>query len=167
MREQRRATACWMSVVVALALGLVRCNASDDGRNGGDAGPDDGWVTDAATGDAPADEPFGRICKLGEPCDKDLEGYPLVCVGVEGSAAGMGFCTRNCNPQGGGPECYGVPNGQWAGCYLSGPSTDAGPGLSYCLFVCASQKPKGSWTCPGTLACGEKNEDGAAICLPR
>ncbi len=148
-----------------LSLTLGACSSSDSNNGNNDAGASD--ATDGgAEVDAPADEPFGRACKLGSPCDKDPEDVPLICIGVEGSKEGMGFCTRTCNAQGGGPECYGVPNGQWSSCYLKAPDTDAGPGQSYCVYLCKSPQPEGTWSCPGTLRCGQENEDGVAFCMP-
>jgi len=110
------------------------------------------------------DEPFGRVCtNLGKPCtDKDPEGYDLMCIGIQGGTAGKGFCSRSCTDV--GTECYGAPNGQSAGCFISAASGDAGGGDKFCGFLCKTSKS--SWACPGTLTCGKTDKDGNAICVP-
>lgn len=150
----------FVAVVASLAL-LTACTSSDN-----DPGEQDSTIVDADGGTeaAPAvDEPFGRACQMGSACPKDQEGYPNLCVSLEGATAGQGFCTRSCNAQGGGPECYGVPNGQWAACMLGGPKKDGGPEINYCVFLCES--PQAKWTCPPTQRCAEV-KDGYAFCLP-
>jgi len=108
-------------------------------------------------------EPFGRTCELGKQCtEKDLDNYPLVCIGVAGGAQGRGFCTRPCTDVGG--ECYGVPNGQMAGCFLEASKGDAGPGDKFCGFFC--KMGTNTWTCPGGMKCGPTGKDGNAICVP-
>jgi hypothetical protein len=108
-------------------------------------------------------EPFGRTCELGKQCtEKDIDGYPLVCIGVAGGAQGRGFCSRSCTDVGG--ECYGVPNGQMASCFLEASKGDAGPGDKFCGFLCKTGTH--TWTCPGGMKCGETGKDGTAICVP-
>lgn len=155
------------TLAAALAASLLVPACSDNGDSNDQdsaAPPGDGGAETAIGGDAAAvDEPFGRACQLGKPCPNDQEGYPNLCVGTEGSTAGQGFCTRTCNAQGGGPECYGVPNGQWAACMLGGEKKDGGPTTNYCVFLCAA--PQGKWTCPATLRCGPVKDD-FAFCAP-
>ncbi|MCA9667073.1 MAG: hypothetical protein KC503_15855 [Myxococcales bacterium] len=151
----------WRSAATAalcVAALLVSAACSNDSNGTPDAGADTGPVIDA-----PANEPFGRACdNPGSLCkDQDQSGVALSCVGVQGGAAGKGFCTRKCTDIAG--ECFGVPNGQWAACALSGQDTDAGPAPMFCAYLCKSQQ--GDFTCPGTLKCGPES-GGQAICVP-
>lgn len=153
----------FVAVVASLAL-LSACNSDDSGEQDSTVVASDGGAETGSGGDSSAvDEPFGRACQMGKPCPEDQQGYPNLCVSVEGATAGQGFCTRSCNAQGGGPECYGVPNGQWAACMLGGAKKDGGPEINYCVFLCES--PQGKWVCPPTQRCGEV-KDGYAFCLP-
>jgi hypothetical protein len=146
-----------MLVLIACSL-LVTCAKNE-------VLPDKGQPPDTAMWPdvRGADEPFGRICELGKACpDKDLAGHDLVCIGVTGGAAGRGFCSRPCTDVGG--ECFGVPNGQSASCFLEENAGDAGPGNKFCGFLCKTKT--NTWTCPGGMTCGTPGGDGTAICVP-
>ncbi|MCC6746597.1 MAG: hypothetical protein IT371_03000 [Deltaproteobacteria bacterium] len=142
----------------ALIVALTVAACGDSGGTASDARLDGGSV------DLAPDEHFGRSCtNIGKPCtEKDKDGYKLHCVALKGGTAGKGYCTRICNPT--NIECLGVPNGLWSSCLVKGEATDAGPGLSYCAFMCSTAK--NSWGCPRTLSCGPKDKEANALCLP-
>jgi len=163
----------FVSFCFAATLSASLCTCS-----GGD---DDDPVKDGLSGDLldvgvkpdvkGVDEPFGRVCEnFGQQCkDKDPDGFTLWCVGLQGGTPGKGFCTRRCSDI--GPECYNVPNGQWAQCFIEDQSAgDAGPAKKYCGFLCKGKQEEGgnvkTWTCPGTLKCGQPNSQGTAVCIP-
>lgn len=117
------------------------------------------------TPDAPQykDEPFGRLCtNFNQNCPEKHEGFTLWCVGVQGGAAGKGFCTPQCSDV--GNECFGVQNGLWAQCILGSEASDAGPGTKYCAFLCKTADR--TWGCPPNLTCGKPDSQGNAICVP-
>lgn len=156
----------WLGVFVSVVC--VACGSS--GSGGKDTGTSDSVAADVLKR---VDEPFGRACDdVGKECpDKDLDGKSLTCIGINGGASGKGFCSRGCLPPPNNPgsECYGVPNGQWAGCVLTtGGGEDQNgqpiPEVHYCAYLCKSAE--GSWDCPGTLHCGTADEDGTAFCVP-
>jgi hypothetical protein len=131
---------------------LLACGGAKDS-------PPDASIDGAGRSDVRGvDEPFGRACaEIGKECPvKDPQGFPLICIALEGGSQGKGFCTRTCTDVGG--ECFGAPNGQMAGCFISGQSD------KYCGFLC--QEKLVTWTCPGTLTCGTSDKDGTAFCLP-
>ena len=144
-----------LAVVFVVSLLASGCTTGDSGIDA---------AVDLGKADLPADEPFGRICdNIGSICkDKGPKGEAYVCLAPTGGAANMGFCTKECSETT-GLECYGVPNGQWAQCALRSQGTDAGPGKTFCAFLCRTAK--GDWSCPGTLRCG-KEENKQAICVP-
>ena len=148
-----------------LAL-LLSCSGDDSPNDVGGGDAVDVGIKPDIKG---ADEPFGRACTtIGQQCpDKDPDGFTLWCMALQGGTAGKGFCTRQCSDV--GPECYKVPNGQWAQCFIEDTSAgDAGPSKKYCGFLCGSRDGTHTltWTCPGTLTCGKPNSQGTAVCLP-
>lgn len=143
-----------------LALAIGSCSSDD--------GPAKDLSTDAIDGPMfdvkGADEPFGRVCtNIMQQCpEKHPTGFTLWCIALQGGTPGKGFCTPQCTDI--GNECYSAPNGQWAQCFIADDKGDAGPGTKYCGFLCADGGK--TWTCPGTLTCGQPNSQGTAVCLP-
>ncbi len=148
---------------IILALGLVAPGALSCSGGGGDKEEaDKGMLPDTAPR---PDEPFGTVCtNLGEKCTvKDKDGYDLHCIALTGSISGKGFCSRKCSDA--GSECYNVPNGMMAGCFIdAGGGSDASPGTKYCGFYCKSSK--GVFSCPPKLQCDKANSQGTAVCKP-
>ena len=110
-------------------------------------------------------EAFGSVCtNLGEKCKaKDKDGYTLHCIALTGSISGKGFCSRQCSDA--GNECYNIPNGMMAGCFIeAGTNDDSGPGTKYCGLYCKSSK--GTYNCPPTLQCDKKGSQGQDVCKP-
>lgn len=154
-----------LALVAIFALGGTLVACGDNGQTPtpsdlGQPGADGGQVWQVPG----ADEPFGRLCsKQGMTCsDSDPNGGTLWCNGINGGTAGYGFCTRECTQWGG--QCYGVPNGQWSSCVLSGAATDAGPAKEYCAFFCLYEGTR--HTCPGTLRCADSTDGKRAFCVP-
>jgi len=111
-------------------------------------------------------KPFGSACiNVGQQCTvKDEDGYDLYCVALAGGPPGKGYCTRTCSAV--GTECYGVPNGQNAGCHVGdSQADDTGPGTKYCGFICKTTA--GLWDCPPDLTCSKPNAQGTSFCIPK
>lgn len=152
-----------IAVVLTLTLGLAcwSCSGSDDEDK--DMGVD---TISADTRMIPG-KPFGSTCtNVGETCKvPDPDGYKLICVALKGGPTGKGYCTRTCSDV--GNECYGVPNGQMAGCFIeSSDGGDSGPSTKYCGFLCRDTQGA-LYDCPPTLKCGAPNAQGQAVCLPK
>jgi|GEM_PF-4315749 hypothetical protein len=152
-------------IVAALAGSLLAYGCGNDGQPSGTSDLGQPGADTSHVWEVPgANEPFGRLCtKQGMTCsDKDTNGESLWCNGITGGTAGYGFCTRECTQWGG--QCYGVPNGQWSSCVLSGAATDAGPAKEYCAFFCLHEGTR--FQCPGTLRCEESTDGKRAFCVP-
>ena len=145
-------------MLVAVACVMLACSGSD---------AKDKPTPDATAGDSRArpSEPFGTVCdNPNSACKvKDPFGYKLVCIALKGGTAGQGYCSRTCSDV--DTNCFGVPNGQMAGCFVeTSTNDDSGPGTKYCGFICKSSK--GNFDCPPKLKCGKPNAQGTAVCLP-
>ena len=145
-------------VPLLLASLLLCCSGS------GDKDKDTG--TDSVTTDTRkvVSEPFGSVCdNPNSQCKaKDKFGYKLYCVALTGGTSNMGYCSRTCSDV--GDECYGVPNGQMADCFVEAAAADdTGPGTKYCGFFCKSSK--GIFDCPPGLKCGKANANGNRVCV--
>lgn len=116
-------------------------------------------------------EAMGKLCtNIGLQCKEKHMGGELFkpnglvmwCVALQGGGTGQGFCTPTCSDQ--GNECFGVPNGQMASCFIEAQAAvDGGTGTKYCGFLCKADGK--TWTCPGELKCGKPNAQGQAVCL--
>ena len=144
--------------LISLACLLLVCSGS------GDKNKDTG--SDAVTSDTRkvVSEAFGSVCdNPNDTCKaKDKFGYKLICVALTGGTSNKGFCSRTCSDV--GDECYGVPNGQMADCFVEAAAADdSGPGTKYCGFFCKNSK--GVFDCPPGLKCGKANANGNRFCL--
>ncbi len=143
--------------IILLASLLIVCSGS------GDKNKDKGLDGVASDTRKVVSEPFGTPCdNPNEVCKtKDKFGYKLYCVALTGGTSGKGYCTRTCSDV--GDECYGVPNGQMAECFVEASSPDdTGPGTKYCGFFCKNSK--GNFDCPPGLKCGKANANGNRVC---
>ena len=114
----------------------------------------------------------GNKCSTDKECPKDYKckkgtckdpvGYALSCIALSGGDSSKGFCSRSCTEVGG--ECFGVPNGQMADCFVeTGLDLDGSANDKYCGFFCKSSK--GSFDCPPGLKCGKPNANGNRFCV--
>lgn len=153
---------CTASLLVVAALVASGCSGDDEKPM--DSGPGD-IVDIGVTPDTVGSvEAFGKLCtNIGQTCkDKSTSGYVLWCVALTGGSTGKGFCTPTCSAV--GNECFQVPNGQMASCFIgTAAGADAGTATKYCGFLCKSQGK--TWTCPGELTCGKVDAQGTAVCL--
>lgn len=151
-----------ITLCIFLVLGVVLPGATSCSGDGDKAAADTGPKPDYSPR---PDEPFGSVCtNLGEKCKlTDKDGYDLHCIALSGSASGKGFCSRKCSDA--GSECYNVPNGMMAGCFIdAGNGDDSGPGTKYCGFYCKSSK--GVFSCPPKMQCEKENSQGTSVCKP-
>ena len=146
-----------MCLVLVASLLLV-CSGS------GDKDKDTGIDAVATDTRKVVSEPFGSVCdNPNEACKAiDKFGYKLACVSLTGGTSGKGYCSRTCSDV--DDNCYGVPNGQMAECFVeAAASDDSGPGTKYCGFFCKNSK--GVFDCPPGLKCGKANANGNRVCL--
>ncbi|MFH1130598.1 MAG: hypothetical protein V1754_04640 [Pseudomonadota bacterium] len=145
---------CRVLAIVIVEFAVIAC--------GGNSEPPE---PDLASVDTMVEEPFGKICdNIGGECpDKGAAGEKLLCLSLEGSTPGKGYCTPACNDKT-HKECFGVPNGQWATCSIKYDAGDGTDPAYYCGFICKSEK--GNWDCPPGLNCPETKEGGTSFCVP-